>query len=122
MLPKLPEFADILWGTGVLYQVKLLGSKGLKNRKLYIIIINAVMQDFYKINYLCMLHSSQFFYMHEFKFYDVPCSMKELQYSELHAIVSPMPTMPRDHESISTNVAGTLYDTSLLIGGCLSQV
>ena len=29
MHPKLPEFADILWGTGVLYQVKLLGSKGL---------------------------------------------------------------------------------------------
>ena len=30
MHPKLTEFADIPWGTGVLYQVKLLGSKGLK--------------------------------------------------------------------------------------------
>ena len=30
MHQKLPEFADILWGTGVLYQVKLLGSKGLR--------------------------------------------------------------------------------------------
>ena len=30
MHPKLTEFADILWGTRVLYQVKLLVSKGLK--------------------------------------------------------------------------------------------
>ena len=29
MRPKLTEFADILWGTGVLYQIKRLGSKGL---------------------------------------------------------------------------------------------
>ena len=29
MHQKLAEFADIPWGTGVLYQVKLLGSKGL---------------------------------------------------------------------------------------------
>ena len=31
MHPKLTEFADILWGTGVLYQIKRLGSKGLKH-------------------------------------------------------------------------------------------
>ena len=30
MHPKLTEFADILWGTRVLYQVKLLVSKELK--------------------------------------------------------------------------------------------
>ena len=29
MHPKLAEFADMLWGTGVLYQIKLLGSIGL---------------------------------------------------------------------------------------------
>ena len=32
MHPKLAEFADMLCGIGVLYQIKLLGSKGLRKQ------------------------------------------------------------------------------------------
>ena len=41
MHQKLAEFADMLLGIGVLYQIKLLGSKGLKISTLHLRSLNA---------------------------------------------------------------------------------